>query len=108
MISLQGQTTNAIVARLLLLVKVDGVCRKYNGSATSWWRTIAHNAALPGSAAASLHLQGLAIDVVYDGKRPTLSELQALGLRVVREKDHDHLELAEGEQNFELELSSPE
>jgi uncharacterized protein YcbK (DUF882 family) len=105
---IEGQTTNAMVARLVLVVKVDGVCRKYNASVTSWWRTIEHNARLPGAAAASLHLQGLALDVVYDGKRPTLSELQALGLRVIREKDHDHLELAEGEQNFELELSHPE
>lgn len=56
---------------------------------TSWWRTPAHNAEV-GGVPNSLHMLGLAYDVV-----PVTSEniaaLQDLGFRVLIENDHLHL-----------------
>lgn len=68
-------------------------------SVTSWGRTQKRNAAV-GGVPNSLHLVDLAVDVVYDQpiSYATASELAAhLGLRVIRETDHDHLQpLTEG------------
>ncbi len=68
-------------------------------SVTSWGRSPAHNKTLPGSVPDSLHLEWCAADVVYDpGTQPELGTLQAaarqVGIKVRREKDHDHLEQA--------------
>lgn len=69
-------------------------CRATNGSVTSWGRTPKRNTAVGGHPR-SYHLQFLAIDVVYDAPVP-LPEAKRVGLRlglkVVREKDHDHLQ----------------
>ncbi len=68
-------------------------------SVTSWGRSPAHNKTLPGSVPDSQHLEWTACDVVWDpGTQPELGTLQAagrtVGLKVIREKDHDHLEQA--------------
>jgi len=72
---------------------VELLSRNYKASVTSWWRTAAHNAKLPGSSPKSAHLRGEAIDVVYDGAPPPIENLENLGFLVRRENDHDHLEL---------------
>lgn len=69
-------------------------CARTLGSVTSWGRTPAHNTAV-GGVAGSLHQLWLAGDVVYD--KPLLLEVRQqaasrLGLRLVPESDHDHLQ----------------
>lgn len=64
----------------------------YNGmSVTSWWRSPWHNAEV-GGVKASLHLLGLAWDVVpvTDGNA---AKLAALGLTVINEGDHLHSQI---------------
>ena len=64
-------------------------------SATSWFRTREHNTAV-GGVAHSAHLVGLGCDVVYDGSTLSVewrTEWAArLGLRLIPEGDHDHLQ----------------
>lgn len=66
----------------------------FHGSVTSWIRTPEHNRAV-GGVETSPHIFGLGADVVYDAV-PELAAAQAfaaaLGLHVVREHDHDHLQ----------------
>jgi len=67
-------------------------------SVTSWGRSVAHNTAV-GGLSDSQHVDWTAADLVWDpGTRPDLPVLQAaarsLELEVVREDDHDHVELA--------------
>lgn len=57
----------ADLGALLELVLV--VCTRHNGSVTSWYRTPAYNE-IVGGAWDSLHLRGLAVDVVYEQRRP--------------------------------------
>jgi len=68
-------------------------CMKFSGSVTSWIRSPNHNH-LVGGVPDSLHLDGLAVDVVYDGARPGSeadAELVAYGLVRIAEGDHDHI-----------------
>jgi len=70
-------------------------CFLLAASETSGYRTRAHNAKLPGSVEHSPHLLGLAADVVYDGPQPLelrQAWAQRLGLKLVVEADHDHLQ----------------
>lgn len=66
-----------------------------HGSATSWFRTLAHNLKV-GGVAHSAHVVGLACDVVYDGVPMAVAErvewARRLGLRLIVESDHDHLQ----------------
>lgn len=65
-----------------------------NASVTSWGRTVDHNKAV-GGVRKSFHLVDLAVDLVYDHPidEPTARELaRSLGLKLIRETDHDHLE----------------
>ena len=85
-----------MTAHLYLLAEcIDWVCRTYKGSVTSWWRSPERNTA-KGGKPNSLHLHGLAVDVVYEGEPPPLVSLEAVALsyavRVVREHDHDHFQ----------------
>lgn len=61
---------------------------------TSWGRTRAHNAAV-GGVESSPHLRWVGAGVVYD-ERPDLENAataaRLLGLRLIREADHDHLQ----------------
>ena len=63
-------------------------------SVTSWGRTPKHNKSLKG-VPNSWHLTWKAVDVVYDKVPPlaTANQLaESLGLKLIREKDHDHLQ----------------
>lgn len=69
-------------------------CYVFKASVTSYGRTDWHNSAV-GGIDDSYHRVWLAADVVYDGK-PGNGEKQRtanqLGLEVIFESDHDHLE----------------
>ena len=67
-------------------------------SVTSWGRSPAHNKTLPGEAEDSQHQEWTAADVVYHPDQapdvgPLTAAARSVGLKVIREKDHDHLEL---------------
>ena len=66
-----------------------------DASATSWGRTREHNAAV-GGVGTSAHRFWLGVDVVYDHGLPQLEGARAyaerLGLKLIREVDHDHLQ----------------
>lgn len=69
-------------------------CAQLGGSITSWTRSGAHNAAV-GGVSQSAHLYGLAADVVYDTPPSfaiALDTALRLGLLLLRESDHDHLQ----------------
>lgn len=75
-------------------VAVMAYCGLMNASQTSGYRTQAHNAEV-GGVNNSLHLVGLAVDVVYDnpissGFRESIAK--RLGLLLIEEGDHDHLQ----------------
>jgi uncharacterized protein YcbK (DUF882 family) len=67
-------------------------------SVTSWYRSVAHNATLPGASPHSKHLTGRAIDVLWD-KPPPLDAManvcRAWHFRMLREATHDHIETAD-------------
>ena len=66
-----------------------------NASVTSWFRTADHNKAV-GGVERSPHLTGLGVDVVYDAdtEDPKTRVLTGfiLGLKVISENDHDHIQ----------------
>lgn len=76
--------------------RVAGVCLLVDGSVTSWGRSRKRNEDV-GGVANSWHLQFLGADVVLDD---TANEsllfwaARRLGLQVVKEEDHYHLEPA--------------
>ena len=69
----------------------------YHGSrfsVTSWFRTLEHNAEVGGSPS-SLHLCGLAVDVIPAGgvsRESLFAGAVGLGLHGVVESDHVHLQ----------------
>lgn len=70
-------------------------CELTGGSVTSWKRTIAHNTKVGSTAVNSPHLYGLGVDVVYDApvlKAVAVERARRLGLKLLRESDHDHLQ----------------
>src|SRR5688572_15015308 len=72
----------------------DTYCAIFAASQTSGQRTIKHNKAV-GGVPNSAHLFGLARDVVYDtppDKDMRVSMGARLGLRVIVEGDHDHIQ----------------
>jgi hypothetical protein len=72
-------------------------CRELRGSVTSWIRTTARNHTA-GGVIDSPHTFGLAVDVVYDVPLPyerASALADNLGLAVIREKDHDHIQPAD-------------
>lgn len=76
------------------LSRILTVCIAYHGSVTSWLRTFDRNQAVGGHRN-SLHLVGLAVDLVLDN--PALMPLalafaKRIGLYGVIEKDHLHLQ----------------
>lgn len=81
-----------VFARLVIAVLVAARVRRVGIS--SWYRTPAQNAAV-GGRPDSLHLQGLAIDLVGDDDE--LGQIEgiwrAIGFDAVDEGDHLHIEL---------------
>jgi hypothetical protein len=69
-------------------------CYATTGSVTSWGRTPTHNRRV-GGVPHSKHQIWLGADIVYD-ERPPLATARrratALGIRLLRESDHDHLQ----------------
>lgn len=77
--------------------RVVAYCTATHSSVTSWGRTDRHNADV-GGVSGSLHRAFLAVDVVYDRPLPLESRTRyasALGLDLVAEGDHDHLQAGE-------------
>jgi hypothetical protein len=76
---------------------VQAYCYAAGGSVTSWGRTPKHNKAV-GGVDDSAHLLWTGADVVYDGGMeadPLRDRLAArLGLMLVHEGDHDHIQPA--------------
>ena len=76
------------------VVAVIRYCALTDGSVTSWGRTRRRNAAVAG-VRRSPHLFWMGADVAYD---EAIDEAEAaivgsrLGLLVIREQDHDHLQ----------------
>ncbi|HEV8674025.1 MAG TPA: D-Ala-D-Ala carboxypeptidase family metallohydrolase [Methylomirabilota bacterium] len=76
---------------------VRAYCAAARASVTSWGRTPQHNAAV-GGVAQSPHLVWMAVDVVYDQQEPVdfrQGLAHSLGLVVLREETHDHLQPAD-------------
>ncbi len=72
-------------------------CTRFGASVTSYYRTPAHNATLPGSVLHSAHLFWLGVDVVYDTPQSHEERVETatrLGLLLIVEGDHDHLQPA--------------
>lgn len=74
---------------------MNQLCIAYSCSVTSWHRTPARNKA-KGGLPTSLHLVGLAADLVPDDpamKSTVITEARRRGLDAVDEGDHVHIEL---------------
>lgn len=93
------QMTNHEIRVQEFALAVYRYCVRVHGSVTSWVRTPNRNSAV-GGVMRSHHLSGLAVDVVLD--EPLTHKIATdarhklaadLGLRLVIEGDHDHLEV---------------
>jgi hypothetical protein len=74
---------------------VEFLCQQFGGSVTSGHRSAKRNAAV-GGVPNSLHLQGLAVDIVLDDPAHHGEFLMAcsrLGLRAIDEGDHIHVQV---------------
>ncbi len=72
------------------------VCLEHGGSVTSWVRSPARNANVPGKLT-SHHLDGTAMDIVFDtpsGLASAETRLRAYGYHTLREADHLHVQMA--------------
>lgn len=73
---------------------IRAYCQAMGGSISSWGRTEAHNrkvGGVPGSA----HRFWVGADVIYDALPavdPATEYAARLGLKLIREGDHDHLQ----------------
>jgi hypothetical protein len=82
------------VTPLDFVARLMAYCAATGASVTSYGRTPAHNRAV-GGVPFSYHLLFLAADVVYDAPLPEDRRRRTaaqLGLRLVIEGDHDHLQ----------------
>lgn len=79
------------------LLAVISLSVEFDLSVTSWIRTRARNHKV-GGMPHSLHMMGLAVDVVLDNETDTmlfLSKARSLGLIALDERDHIHLQAKE-------------
>lgn len=82
------------MSHLDFFVAVMSWCYRFQGSITSWGRTEKHNASV-GGVNGSRHTLFKACDVVYDVLPDIVDRKQVamqLGLTLVVENDHDHLQ----------------
>lgn len=80
----------AVFAIYILSLAVD-----FKFSVTSWGRTSERNKHV-GGVENSLHVQWLAVDIVLEPNQDYalfMAACKALGLQVVTEKDHTHIEM---------------
>lgn len=73
---------------------IHTLCIRHGGSVTSWVRSPARNKKVGGDDR-SLHLYGLAVDVIFDdeaGKLAALVYAKRAGLSTLDEGDHVHLQ----------------
>ena len=68
----------------------------YRATVTSWYRSPAKNAATPGAAVHSLHLLGLAVDVVTLERAALIVAARSVGLHAIDEGTHVHLDARRG------------
>jgi len=69
------------------------LAKNWNGSVTSWVRSSGHNQSV-GGVSNSRHLEGLAVDMVFEtkeGKAHAAKRAKEMGLFVKDEKDHLHI-----------------
>lgn len=75
---------------------VHTLCIRHGGSVTSWVRSPARNERVGGDER-SLHLYGLAVDVIFDdslSKHAAMIYAKRAGLSMVDEGDHVHFQAA--------------
>jgi len=76
-------------------IAIRSLTRLHRVSVTSWWRSHEHNRnerGLPGSR----HLDGVGADLILDqneDRAAVMKTARSLGLQVVDERDHLHVEL---------------
>jgi len=76
------------------LYKVLAICFRWQCSVTSWIRSRAHNGAVGGHPN-SLHIWGLAVDIVpdnWDDLQWILADIRDAGLHYKVESDHIHIQ----------------
>lgn len=80
---------------LEVCLAVRTLCQLHRLSVTSWWRSPARNKSVGGTRN-SRHLMGLGVDLVPDvgeSRAEVMATARKLGLQVVDEQDHIHIEL---------------
>lgn len=79
---------------ILFISTIYELCTRHRASVTSWIRSPARNNHVKGSPR-SLHLEGLAADLVLDDPNDAerlIADARALGLEAANEQHHVHLE----------------
>lgn len=77
------------------LFKILYLSCRFNFSVTSWIRTPAHNKKV-GGVPDSMHLLGLAVDVILDDWSETeqfMKMCKRIGLQAIKEGDHIHVQI---------------
>lgn len=88
------EPTTRDVEQLLFHLKLLALLRGYPGSITSYLRSPRHNREVGGHPQ-SLHLDGLAADVIFDAdtdRGAALAAARLLGLHCLDEGDHVHFQ----------------
>jgi uncharacterized protein YcbK (DUF882 family) len=80
--------------RTWFLATIQDILKTYKGSVTSWQRSPAHNHHVGGSPH-SLHLLGLAVDVLFDSpqdKQAAIKLATTWGIHYLDEQTHVHFQ----------------
>lgn len=86
---------SSIVLYAAFAMAIRELCSAHDVSVTSWWRTRARNDHV-GGLPNSRHLDGIGADIELDpgqDRADVIATARALGLQVVDEGDHIHVEL---------------